>query len=79
MQINGRETTREVIEHGGSAAVLPLIGSMIIMEKQYRHAIGRELYEIPAGMLEKDESSKECATRESFLKRLDTKLERLNP
>ena len=66
VQINGRETTREVIEHGGSAAVLPLIGSMIIMEKQYRHAIGRELYEIPAGMLEKDESPKECATRELF-------------
>lgn len=64
VQINGRETIREVVEHGGSAAILPLIDNMIIMEKQYRHAIGKELYEIPAGTLEKGESPEACAARE---------------
>ncbi|MBE43860.1 MAG: ADP-ribose pyrophosphatase [Thaumarchaeota archaeon] len=64
VQINGRETTREVIEHSGAAAVLPLIGNMIIMEKQYRYAVEKELYEIPAGTLEKGESPAECAKRE---------------
>ncbi len=64
VQINGRETIREVVEHGGSAAILPLIGDTIIMEKQYRYAIGKELYEIPAGTIEKGESPEKCATRE---------------
>jgi ADP-ribose pyrophosphatase len=64
VRINGRETIREVVEHDGSAAILPLIGNTIIMEKQYRHAIGKELYEIPAGTLEKGESPAECALRE---------------
>ena len=64
VQINGRQTIREVVEHGGSAAILPLIGNTIIMEKQYRHAIQKELYEIPAGTLEKGESPEECAARE---------------
>lgn len=64
VQINGRQTIREIVEHNGSAAILPLIGNMIIMEKQYRHAINKELYEIPAGTLEKVESPEECAARE---------------
>ena len=64
VQINGRQTIREIVEHGGSAAILPLIGNTIIMEKQYRHAIGKELYEIPAGTLEDGESPEDCAKRE---------------
>jgi ADP-ribose pyrophosphatase len=64
VQINDRQTIREIVEHGGSAAILPLIGNTIIMEKQYRHAIGKELYEIPAGTLEEGESPEECAKRE---------------
>lgn len=64
VQINGRQTIHEVVEHNGSAAILPLIDNTIIMEKQYRHAIQKELYEIPAGTLEKGESPEECAARE---------------
>lgn len=64
VQINGRNTIREVVEHWGSAAILPLLDNKIIMEKQYRYAIDKELYEIPAGTLEKGESPEECAARE---------------
>lgn len=64
LQINGKQTIREVVEHNGSAAILPLIGDTIIMERQYRHPISKELLEIPAGTLEKGESPAECASRE---------------
>ncbi|MEM3083487.1 MAG: NUDIX hydrolase [Nitrososphaerales archaeon] len=62
--INGRQAVREVVEHGGSAAILPLIDDTIVMEKQYRYAIDRELYEIPAGTLEDGENPEDCARRE---------------
>ncbi len=64
VQINKKSTIREVVEHGGSAAILPLIGDTIIMEKQYRYPIDKELFEIPAGTLEKGESPEKCAARE---------------
>jgi len=64
IQINGKPAIREVVEHNGSAAILPLMSDTIIMEKQYRHPIGRELLEIPAGTLEKGEKPEECAARE---------------
>jgi len=64
VQINKRQTIKEVVEHGGSAAILPLIGDTIVMEKQYRYPIDKELFEIPAGTLEKGESPEECAARE---------------
>ena len=34
----------------GAVAVVPLIGDDIILVKQYRPALGRELLEIPAGL-----------------------------
>lgn len=64
LSINGKPTIREVVEHNGSAAILPLIGDKIIMEKQYRYPISKELLEIPAGTLEKGESPEDCAARE---------------
>ena len=48
-----------------SSIVLPLLkDGRIIMERQYRHAIGRWIYELPAGHIEKGESPKEAAARE---------------
>jgi len=64
VQINGKPTIREVVEHNGSAAILPLMEDTIIMERQLRYPIGKELLEIPAGTLEKGESPEECAARE---------------
>ena len=64
VQINKKQTIREVVEHNGSAVILPLMDDTIIMEKQYRHPIGKELLEIPAGTLEKGEKPEECAARE---------------
>ena len=45
--------------------VLPILeDGRILMERQFRHAIGRYLYEIPAGLVEKGESTISAARRE---------------
>ena len=36
----------------------------IVLTRQYRYAVGEESIEIPAGKLDSDETSKECAYRE---------------
>jgi len=61
----GRETTREVIRHGGSVAVIaePEPGKLLL-ERIWRYAVGGDLLEIPAGTLEEGEDPAACAVRE---------------
>jgi len=62
---NGREGSREVIEHSGAVAVVPLTGDgRILLVRQYRKAVERELIEIPAGRLDPGEDPRDCASRE---------------
>ena len=62
---DGRKVLREVIEHPGSAAIIPFISEdEIFLIKQYRHAVKETLYEIPAGTLDKGETFLACAGRE---------------
>ncbi len=61
---DGRLVYREVVEHPGSIVIIPIKNSKIIMLKQYRHAVGEWLYELPAGTLEENEDPAECARRE---------------
>jgi ADP-ribose pyrophosphatase len=62
---NGRETTREIVEHPGAVAIIPVLdsGKLLVVE-QYRTAAGRRLREIPAGTLEAGETPLACARRE---------------
>lgn len=62
---NGGEGEVEVIHHAGAAAMVPLRddGSVLLI-RQYRHATGQWLYEVPAGTLQPGESPEECAARE---------------
>lgn len=56
---------REYIHHPGAVAVLPLLDEAhIILERQYRHPLGRVIYEIPAGKRDMDETPLLCAQRE---------------
>jgi len=61
----GRETTREVIRHPGSVAILafPQPG-VLLLERIWRYAAERTLLEIPAGTLDPDEKGAACAVRE---------------
>jgi len=62
---NGEKTTREVVEHPGAVAILPVLPDQkIILVKQYRHAAGEVTWEIPAGKLEAKEEPALCAERE---------------
>jgi 8-oxo-dGDP phosphatase len=49
----GKIVTREVVEHFGAVAVVAMDGDgNIPMVYQYRHAFGRRLWELPAGLLD---------------------------
>src|SRR5713101_3504483 len=62
---NGATVELEVIHHPGAAAVVPLKDTRtVILIRQYRHAVGGYIYEIPAGKLHPGEDPRECAQRE---------------
>lgn len=62
---DGRERQREVVEHPGAVGVLPVLtDGTLVLVRQYRHAIGRALLEIPAGTREPGEDAETCARRE---------------
>jgi ADP-ribose pyrophosphatase len=46
----GLETNLEIIEHGGSVVIMPIDHEgNILFVRQYRHATGQDLLELPAG------------------------------
>ena len=61
---NGEKSIREIIDHHGGVAILVKIGDKFIVERQFRYAFNDEIYELPAGKLEKDEDPLEGAKRE---------------
>lgn len=61
---DGKPCKREIVEHGGGAAVLYVRGGQILLVRQFRYAYGEELYEIPAGKLEPGEDPAATAARE---------------
>ena len=62
---SGREATREVVEHPGAVAILPVLeDGRLVLVRQYRYAVDRALLEVPAGTREPDESPEACAVRE---------------
>jgi len=62
---DGRETKYEIVEHGGSVVIVPLDhdGNLLFV-RQYRHAAGIDLLELPAGTRDGEEPFEECAARE---------------
>jgi len=62
---SGHKTIREVVEHANAVAVIAVDDSdSVLMVKQYRHAAGKELLEIPAGVIEFNEMPEVAARRE---------------
>lgn len=62
----GNVVTREVVEHFGAVAVLAMDDDgNVPLIYQYRHALGRRLWELPAGLLDVgDEAAHLTAARE---------------
>jgi ADP-ribose pyrophosphatase len=62
---NGRVVELEVIRHQGAAAVVPIDqDGCVLMVRQYRHATGGWILEVPAGKLDAGEEPDVCARRE---------------
>jgi ADP-ribose pyrophosphatase len=62
---NGHVAELEIVHHPGAVAIVPFLDpDHVILIRQYRHAVGDYLYEIPAGKLKKHESPLKCARRE---------------
>lgn len=62
---SGRRTVREVVEHPGAVAIVPVTrDGHVLLIQQYHHAIDATLLGIPAGTIELDESPIDTARRE---------------
>src|SRR5690349_16427607 len=62
---NGVTIDLEMVRHPGAAAVVPLKDSeTVVLIRQFRHAAGGFIYEIPAGKLDRGEDPLHCAARE---------------
>ena len=61
----GHPLEAEIIRHPGSVVIVPVAedGSVVLV-RQYRHAIGRLVWELPAGSLKSGESAEDAAVRE---------------
>jgi ADP-ribose pyrophosphatase len=68
LEPTGVRVRRDVVRHSGSVVVLALRegrgGPEVLLERQYRHAAGRFLYELPAGRIDAGEKELAAAKRE---------------
>lgn len=61
----GQTTTMEIVRHRGSVVLIPMPApDRVILIRQYRHAIGAWIWELPAGTLEVGEDPEVGAKRE---------------
>jgi ADP-ribose pyrophosphatase len=62
---NGSEASREVVEHPGAVAIVATADDgRVVMVRQWRHAVGRALWELPAGTRDPGEEPAATARRE---------------
>lgn len=62
---NGRVADLDIVRHPGASAVVPFEGDDdVLLIRQYRHAAGGEILEVPAGKLDPGDTPESCAARE---------------
>jgi len=64
LEPTGVRVRRDVVRHSGSVVVLAVEDDKVLLERQYRHAAGRFLYELPAGRIDPGENELKAAKRE---------------
>lgn len=61
----GGDIQAEIVRHPGSVVILPMTDTgEVVLVRQYRHAIGRWAWELPAGSLKPGEDAQMAAVRE---------------
>jgi 8-oxo-dGTP pyrophosphatase MutT (NUDIX family) len=62
---NGREHETAIVRHQPAVVLIPLQdANHVVLVRQYRHSIRRDLWELPAGSLDPGESPEQAAARE---------------
>jgi len=62
---NGKEVMLDIVHHPGAAAVVPFVADdEVVLIRQFRHAAGGVILEVPAGKLDAGEPPDRCAARE---------------
>jgi len=62
---NGRVAELDIVRHPGASAVVPFENDDdVLLIRQYRHAAGGEILEVPAGKLDPGDTPESCAARE---------------
>ena len=74
---NGKLTTREIVRHPGSVGIIPRQSDgRIVLVRQFRYVTGQELWEIPAGTLDKSGEDIPAAARRELAEEAGLKAER---
>lgn len=77
---NGREVELAIVRHRPSVVLIPVNDDgQIVMIRQYRHALGRDIWELPAGSVDEGESAEAAAAREceEEIGQVPTRIDRL--
>jgi len=62
---SGERATLALFRHPGASAVVPFLDrERIVLLRQFRHAAGGVIWEVPAGKLDRGEDPAHCAARE---------------
>jgi ADP-ribose pyrophosphatase len=62
---DGKTTQREYIQHPGAVAIIAVLDSgELLLERQYRYPVRREMIELPAGKIDPNEPPLETGKRE---------------
>jgi len=62
---DGSDAVREYVRHPGAVMIVgELDDGRLVMERQYRHPVRQVMVEFPAGKLDPNESTQQCAERE---------------
>jgi len=62
---DGHIGVREYVRHPGAVTIVPLLADgQVVLERQFRHPLGRTMIEIPAGKIDPGEAALACAQRE---------------
>jgi ADP-ribose pyrophosphatase len=62
---DGRHTELAIVRHRPSVVLVPVRDDgRIVMIRQYRHALKKDLWELPAGNVDADETAEAAAARE---------------
>ena len=62
---NGRVAQLDIVHHPGAAAVVPFVSADdVLLIRQFRHAAGGTILEVPAGKIDPGDTPEGCAARE---------------